>query len=115
VEIAVGYFSSDCLFVVLCTKLIRLYKVKAVTTTNIIKQGLLEVNYYLQDNKYTTAGWSSGLRSRLRNQRSQVHIPVVSRSFCNEQLQLLTSNGCLYILIIIITYICTIYVCLSVI
>jgi hypothetical protein len=63
-----------------------------------------------------TAGWSSGLRPRLRSQRSWVQIPVVGRGFCDEQLHLLTSHGCLYIYIIInITYICTIYVCLSVI
>jgi hypothetical protein len=43
-----------------------------------------------------TAGWSSGLMSRLQNQRSRVQIPVVSRGFCDEQLHLLTSHGCLY-------------------
>jgi hypothetical protein len=31
-----------------------------------------------------TAGWSSGLRPRLRNQWSRVQIPVVSRGFCDE-------------------------------
>jgi hypothetical protein len=41
------------------------------------------------------AGWSSGLRSRLRNQRSLVQILVVSRGFCDE-LHLLTTHGCLY-------------------
>jgi hypothetical protein len=35
---------------------------------------------------------SSGLRSRIQ-------IPVVSRSFCDEQLHLLTSHGCVYILL----------------
>jgi amino acid permease len=45
-----------------------------------------------------TGGWSSGLRCRVRNQRSRVQIPVVSRDFCDEQLQLLTSHGCLCIL-----------------
>jgi hypothetical protein len=39
------------------------------------------------------ADWSSDLRSRLRNQWSQVQIPVVSRGFCDEQLHLLTSHG----------------------
>jgi hypothetical protein len=62
----------------------------------------------------STADWSSGLRSRLRNQRSQVQIPVVSKSFCEEQLHLLTSHGCLYI-IMNITYMFTIYLGLSVI
>jgi hypothetical protein len=46
-----------------------------------------------------TAGWSSGLRPRLQNQRSRVRIPVVGRGFCDEQLHLLTSHGCLYILL----------------
>jgi hypothetical protein len=32
----------------------------------------------------STACWSSGLRSRLQNQRSPVQIPVVSRGFCDE-------------------------------
>jgi hypothetical protein len=32
-----------------------------------------------------TAGWSSGLRSRLQNQRSRVQIPVVSRGFCENK------------------------------
>jgi hypothetical protein len=32
----------------------------------------------------------------LRNQRSQLQIPVVSRGFCDEQLHLLGSHGCLY-------------------
>jgi hypothetical protein len=49
-----------------------------------------------------TAGWSIGLRSRLRNQRSRVQIPAVSRGFCDEQLHLLTSHRCLYIIINII-------------
>jgi hypothetical protein len=31
-----------------------------------------------------TAGWCSGLMSRLRNQRSRFQIPVVSRGFCDE-------------------------------
>jgi hypothetical protein len=35
----------------------------------------------------------------LENQRARVQIPVVSRSFCDEQLQLLTSRGCLCILL----------------
>jgi hypothetical protein len=39
-----------------------------------------------------TAGWSSGLKSRLRNQSSQVQIPVLTRGFCDEQV--LTSHGC---------------------
>jgi hypothetical protein len=39
-----------------------------------------------------TAGWSSGLR----NQRSRVQIPVVSRGFGDEQLHLLTSHGWFY-------------------
>jgi hypothetical protein len=45
------------------------------------------------------ADWSSGVERRLerRNQWSRVQIPVVS--FCNEQLNLLTSHGCLYILL----------------
>jgi hypothetical protein len=30
---------------------------------------------------------SSGLRSKLRNQRSRVQIPVASRGFCDEQLR----------------------------
>jgi hypothetical protein len=42
-----------------------------------------------------TAGWSSGLRPRLRNQSSRVQIPVVGRGFCDEHL--LKSHGCLYI------------------
>jgi hypothetical protein len=46
-----------------------------------------------------SAGWSSGLRSRLRNHRSQVQIPVVSKGFCDESLHLLTSYGCLYVLL----------------
>jgi hypothetical protein len=50
-------------------------------------------------NCFLTAGWSSGLRSRLQNQRSRVRIPVVGRGFCDEQLHLLTSHGCLYILL----------------
>jgi hypothetical protein len=55
-----------------------------------------------------TAGWCS-LRSRLRNQRSRVQIPVMSRGFCDEH------ELWLFIYIIInITYVCTIYVCLSV-
>jgi hypothetical protein len=55
--------------------------------------------------KYTlTAGWSSGLRFRPQNLSSRVQFPVVSRGFCDEQLHLLTSHGCLYI-IINITYI----------
>jgi hypothetical protein len=33
-----------------------------------------------------TVGWSSVLRSRPRNQKSWVQIPVVGRSFCDEQL-----------------------------
>jgi hypothetical protein len=45
---------------------------------------------------YMTAGWSSGLSSRLRNQRFRVQILVVSRGFCDEQ-HLLTSHGCLYV------------------
>jgi hypothetical protein len=45
-----------------------------------------------------TAGWSSGLRSRLQNQRSRVQDPLVSKGFCNELLPLLMSRGCLYIL-----------------
>jgi hypothetical protein len=48
--------------------------------------------------RYVTAGWSSGLRPRLQNQRLRVQILVVSRGFCNKQLHLLTSHGCLYIL-----------------
>jgi hypothetical protein len=44
--------------------------------------------------KFMTAGWSSGLRSRLRNQRSRDQIPVVSRGFCDEHL--LTSHGCFF-------------------
>jgi hypothetical protein len=48
-----------------------------------------------------TAGWSSGLRPRLRNRRSRFQIPVVSRGFCDEQLHLLMSHGCLYTYIII--------------
>jgi hypothetical protein len=51
-------------------------------------------NYY-----YLTAGCSSGLRSRLQNQRPRIQIPIVSRGFCDEQLHLLTSHGCLYILL----------------
>jgi hypothetical protein len=55
---------------------------------------------------HLTAGWSSGLKSRLRNQRSRVQIPVVSRGFCDLQLDLLTSHSCLYTYIDInITYI----------
>jgi hypothetical protein len=54
-----------------------------------IKFGLVALNL--------TAGWSSGLRPRLRNQRSRVQIPVVGRGFNDEQLHLLTSHGCLYI------------------
>jgi hypothetical protein len=53
----------------------------------------------LKANKYTiylTAGWSSGMWSRLRNQRSRVQIPVVSKGFCNEKLHLLTSHGYFY-------------------
>jgi AAA+ superfamily predicted ATPase len=34
---------------------------------------------------FLMAGWSSGLKSRLRNQRSRVQIPVVNRGFCDEQ------------------------------
>jgi hypothetical protein len=45
---------------------------------------------------FLTAGWSSILRSRLRNQRSRVQIPVVSMGLRDEQLHLLTSHGCLY-------------------
>jgi hypothetical protein len=52
----------------------------------------------------STAGWSSGLWSRLRNQRSRVRILVVSRGFCDEQLHLLASHGCLYYIIINIRY-----------
>jgi hypothetical protein len=61
-------------------------------------------------NRYNlTAGWSSGLRSRLWNQRSRVQIPIVSRGFCDGQLHLLTS---LLFIIINITYICYImYLC----
>jgi hypothetical protein len=33
------------------------------------------------------------LRSRLRNQRSRVQIPVLSRGLCHEQLHLLTSHS----------------------
>jgi hypothetical protein len=44
-----------------------------------------------------TAGWSSGLRSRLRNQQTRVEIPVVTTGFCDEQLYLLTSHGFLFI------------------
>jgi hypothetical protein len=47
-----------------------------------------------------TPGWSSGLRSRLQNQRSRVLIPVVGRGFCDEQLHLLTSHGCLYYILL---------------
>jgi hypothetical protein len=35
----------------------------------------------------------------LQNQRSRVRVPVVGRGFCDEQLHLLTSHGCLYILL----------------
>jgi hypothetical protein len=35
----------------------------------------------VRSKNYTTAGWSSGLWSRLRNQRSRVRILVVSRGF----------------------------------
>jgi hypothetical protein len=42
------------------------------------------------------AGWSSGLRSRLRNQRSRAPTPAVSKGFCDEPLHLLTSHGCLH-------------------
>jgi hypothetical protein len=31
------------------------------------------------------AGWFSGLRSRLQNQRSRLQIPAVIRDFCKEQ------------------------------
>jgi hypothetical protein len=47
----------------------------------------------------TMAGWSSGLRSRLRHRRFRVQIPVVSRGFCDEQLHSLTSHGCLHMLL----------------
>jgi hypothetical protein len=51
------------------------------------------------------ADWSSGLKSRLRNQSSRVQISVVSRDFCDEQFTLAhESYGCLCI-IINITYI----------
>jgi hypothetical protein len=46
---------------------------------------------------HLTAGWSSGLRYRLQNQRPWVRVPVVG--FCDEQLHLVTSHGCLYILL----------------
>jgi hypothetical protein len=62
---------------------------------------------------YKKAGWSSGQKLRLRNQMSRVQILVMNWGFCDEQLLLLTSHGRLYI--INIAYICTIYVCLSVI
>jgi hypothetical protein len=55
---------------------------------------VMEIHRYLQ---VLTVGWSSGLRSRLQNQRSRVRIPVVGRGFCVEQLHLLTGHGCLYI------------------
>jgi hypothetical protein len=40
-----------------------------------------------------TAGWPSGMRSRLRKQRT----PVVSRGFCDQKLHLLTSTSCIYV------------------
>jgi hypothetical protein len=42
---------------------------------------------------------SSDLRSIPRNQRSRARIPVVRRGFCDEELDLLTGHGCLYILL----------------
>jgi hypothetical protein len=61
-----------------------------------------------------TAGCSSGLRSRLRNQKFRVKTTVVSRVCCDEQLHLLTSHDCVYVLLSIKLK-CTIYVCLFVI
>jgi hypothetical protein len=51
--------------------------------------------------RHMTAGWSNGLRSRLRNQRSRVQILVVSGGFCDEQFHLLTSRRGLYLLLLI--------------
>jgi hypothetical protein len=48
----------------------------------------------------TTASWSSGLRSRLRNRGSGFK-PRQWVCFCYEQLHLLTSHGCIHIFIYI--------------
>jgi hypothetical protein len=75
-----------------------------------------QIDSSIQGAQLLTAGWCSGLRSRLRNLRSRVQIPVMSRGFCDEPLDLLTSYG--YIPIIyyyqynIYMYV---YVCLSII
>jgi hypothetical protein len=46
-----------------------------------------------------TPGWSNGPQARVRNQKSQVQIPAVSRYLWWTMLHLLTSHGCLYILL----------------
>jgi hypothetical protein len=61
-----------------------------------------------------TAGWSSGLWSSLRNQRSRVQIPVVSRVFVMNNYTCLRVMAVYIYIIINIVYKCTIYVYLSV-
>jgi hypothetical protein len=77
--------------------------------------GNTRINFDLFVNVSSTAGWSSGLRTT--KLEVPVKIPVLSRGFCDEQLHLLKSHGCLYILYYYQhnSYIFTIYVCLSVI
>jgi hypothetical protein len=53
--------------------------------------------HLLLGSKSVNAQLCSTLRSRLQNQRSRVQISVVTRGFCDEQLHLLTSPGCLSI------------------
>jgi hypothetical protein len=48
--------------------------------------------------RHWSAGWFSGSRSRLRNQRSRVQTPVVSRGFCDEKLHMLMSRDCLSVI-----------------
>jgi hypothetical protein len=63
-----------------------------------------------------TAGWSSGQAQTMKLEVPGSNpVKVVGRGFLNEQLHLLTSHGCLYRIIINVTYTFTIYVCLSVI
>jgi hypothetical protein len=76
-----------------CTRSHHKMKIKATL------KKFVEIPHHFPTLILTTAGWSSGLRSRLQNQRSRVRIPVVGRGFCDKQLHLLTSHCCLYILL----------------
>jgi hypothetical protein len=103
----------------------KLHKLVCINPLSRIHNTSLISAYFRQDSReckcleylfinHLTAGWSNGLRSRLRNQRFRVHVPEVGGGFCYNYT--CSRVMAVYIYIVInITYICTIYVCLSII